>query len=89
MRVMCFVNQYTLEHPIVIVNDNGEFIERTKAVLSMIPEAIVELCDKYNIHEVGLGGLHSYVDYIKIGIEEEQITKYGKNDVIKVEEIEN
>ena len=24
---MCFVNQYTLEHPIVIVNDNGEFIE--------------------------------------------------------------
>ena len=69
---MCFVNQYTLEHPIVIVNDNGEFIERTKAVLSMIPEVIVELCDKYNIHEVGLGGLHSYIDYIKIGIEEEQ-----------------
>ena len=63
------------------VYENGNKIDMVTAPIEQLDEAILTLCQKYEISRVDLTGPKKYTEGIKSKVEQANVTKYNVNNI--------
>lgn len=63
------------------VYENGNKIDMVTAPIEELDEAILTLCQKYEISQVDLTGPKKYTEGIKNKVEQVNVTKYNANNI--------
>lgn len=80
-KIVSVVRPFTLKQNVFVYED-GNKIDVVSIEMENIEDKIIELAKQYDAKEVQLIGSKNYCIHIKEVIEEKEIAKYGKNDLI-------
>ena len=80
-KIVSVIRPFTLKQNIFVYED-GNKIDVASVDLETIADKIVELANQYEIKNIQLIGAKNFSKGIENKINEAEMTKYGKNDLI-------
>ena len=80
-KIVSVIRPFTLKQNIFVYED-GNKIDVVSIEMDSIEDKLIDLAKQYEVKEIQLIGSKNYCSHIKETIEEKEIAKYGKNDLI-------